>query len=156
MKKKISGRDTLHLMSPELKQAFEEVQKERKEGGSKAPPSTERSCTSLDDLCRYIFKLVGLNGDYQMLMVGGLVRTWVWSGRAFNDRCVKVVENVGPSLPDTHALKELRLVATQVTAEGVKRLQAVFPGTKVVVYTEEDHHRNWQLSQASFTEPGET
>ena len=141
------------LMSPEIKQAFEEIQKEKREGSYKSPPKTAEDCHSMEDLARYVFKLARLDGEYQMLIAGPSLQRWVWSGHTFTDRFVKVVAEVAPRLPDRDALKEFRLVATRVTSAAVERLRTALPRSTVTVYADEESNKDWQLSQASYMGP---
>lgn len=141
-------------MSSEIREAFEEVLQDRREGKHRPAPRAAKSCRSLEDLCRYVFKLAGLDGEYQMLMVGPALKRWVWHGHTFTDRFVNVVQEIAPLLPDRDHLEELRLVATRVTARGVERLRGIFPESKVTVYTDEDSDENWQLSQATYSANG--
>jgi hypothetical protein len=142
------------VMSSEIRKAFEEVLQDRREGKHRPAPRDAKSCHSLEDLCRYVFKVARLDGEYQMLMVGPTLKRWVWHGHTFTDRFVNVVQAVVPILPDRDQLEELRLVATRVTASGVERLRGIFPKSKVRVYTDEDSDENWQLSQATYSANG--
>jgi hypothetical protein len=154
MKKQVSTNDFEALMSLEIKQAYEEVQKDRREGRVRSATKNPEGCAVLMDLCLYVFKVARLNGEHQILAEGITVKRWVWVGHSFTDRFVKIVELVGPRLPDKDSLEELRLVATRVTASGAERLQSVFTKSKIEIYPDADHDRDWRLSQASFS--GET
>ena len=139
------------LMSPQIKEAYEEVQKDRREGRVRSAPKNLEGCSLLMDLCLYVFKVALLNGEHQILADGINVKRWVWVGHTFTDRFVKMVEIVGPRLPDKDSLEELRLVATRVTASGAERLRRVFTKSKIVIYPDADYDRDWRLSQASFS-----
>lgn len=139
-------------MSPEIRQAFEEVQQDKREGRRRLPPGKEEECQSMLDLALFVFKLARLDGEYQILMTGPSVKRWVWSGHTFTDRFVTVVEHVTPRLQDRESLEELRLVATRITGAGIQRLRAALPNSKVTVYTDKDSDHDWQLTQASYTQ----
>lgn len=137
-------------MDPEIREALLEIQADRKAGKLKAVPRKASDCHTVEDLCFYVFKLAQLDGSCQMLNTAAGVERWVWMGREFNDRLVSIVEEVASKISNKDELKELRLVATQVTANGAQRLRCVFPKAKVNEYTAEDDKRNWQLSQAAY------
>lgn len=141
-------------MSPEIADAFEEVKQDRREGKPKPAPRTAEECRSLEDLCRYIFKLARLNGEHQTLLVGSVVKRWVWFGHTFTDRFVDHVEEAAPFLRDKESLEDFRLVATRVTSAGAVRLRQAFPSSIVAVYGDGEHEKNWQLSQARYVPSG--
>ena len=140
-------------LDPEQREIMLEIERDRKSGKLKDPPRRAADCHSLEDLCHYIFKLAHLDGSYQMLKTEKGIKKWVWFGHDFGDRLVKVVEEVASQIPDKDALEELRLVATRVSKDGVERLRRVFPNAQVRIYTDDDDHNNWELSQANY-DPG--
>lgn len=135
---------------PEIREVLQQIDREKREGRIKAPPRRPVDVKNLEDLCRYVFKLAHLDGDYQMRIEAGVVKRWVWFGHDFRDKMVRVVEEIAPRLSDTNGLEELRLVATRITDIGVERLRRIFPRTRVTRYSDEDDRDNWQWSQASY------
>lgn len=137
------------ILDSETREFAKKYRKEQRKG--KIPKTPRKShCRVLKDLSLYVCRRVQVNGEYCMSEAAGGIRTWVWFGHDFNDRIVDIVQEVVPQLSDKGALRELRLVATRVSAVGILRLNAVFPSAQVMVYTDDDHQTNWELSQASF------
>jgi hypothetical protein len=150
MEKKFTSHTFHNLMTPEIGEAFKEVMQDRREGKPKPAPRTAKECHSLEELCRYVFKLARLNGEHQTLLVDTAVKRWVWFGHTFTDRFVDRVEEAAPFLRDKESLEEFRLVATRVTTAGAARLRKLFPNSKVSEYSDCEHDKNWQLSQAGY------
>jgi hypothetical protein len=53
---------------PEIRDLVRRIEAARRKGLIKDPPRSRKAVRSLEDLCRYVFKLAQLNGDYQMLV----------------------------------------------------------------------------------------
>ena len=82
----------------------------------------------------------------------GQIIRWCWFGHEFSDKHVALTEEIAPRISDRHGLEELRLEATKVTARGAERLRLLFPQSKSVVFTHEEHmngtvpdfHEGWK------------
>lgn len=146
------------LKIPEIDAVIAEIQEEEKAGVFRRPPKhkTKSQILSVEDLCKYVFRKVHLDGNYQVRFADEHVRTWVWNGYDYTDRIVDLVEQVADQVTDKDLLEELRLVATKVTAKGIDRLRRVFPMARVSVFTDEQSDANWRWSQAHYNGQGGT
>ncbi len=130
---------------PEIRDLVRSIEAARRKGLIKDPPRSRKAVRSLEDMCRYVFKLAQLDGDYQMLIENDKVRRWVWFGHEFSDRTVRTIRDLTPQVPDLNVLEELRLVNTRVSADGAERLRRVFPNARVTTFLVEDSS-DWTLA----------
>jgi hypothetical protein len=130
---------------PEIRDLLRRIDAAKRKGLIKDPPRSRKAVRSLEDLCRYVFKLTHLSGTYQMLIEENRVRRWVWEGHDFSDKTVHTVRDLAPQVPDLEMLEELRLVNTRVSADGAERLRRLFPSTRITTYLMEDGS-DWGLA----------
>ncbi len=138
---------------PEMDEVIRQVNQDRLDGKIKDPPRRKTDCKTLEDLCMYVCEKAHIQwSNCIRKSKDGRITRWCWFGHEFRDKHVAITEEIGHQIPDRDSLKELQLEATRVSANGAERLRRIFPGARIVVYTEEDYmsglvpdfHEGWE------------
>ncbi|EDY16883.1 hypothetical protein CfE428DRAFT_5512 [Chthoniobacter flavus Ellin428] len=145
-KPKTSRFDELAKDDPELAEILAEIRQKKEAGIIRDAPKTYRDCKDWRDAWLYAFMRAKLHPDRHMRLNGDAVLCVAWIGPAFNDKIVAALEKTAPLLGENRDLRELRLIATAVTGDGMERLKALFPKAAITVHSWEDDRREPSLS----------
>jgi hypothetical protein len=108
----------------------------------------------------YLFKKARLWPEYKMSPREGEVRRVVLFSDAFNDKTVKLLEQIPGVKSCCSSLQEMRLVCTKITPEGVARMKQLFSNSEVNVVPCDEWEKNvdtgnpeFDLKSGKFREP---
>ena len=132
---------------PELAEILSEIKQKREAGIIRVPPRTYRHCKDWRDAWLYAFMRAELHPDRHMQLNGDAVVRVAWIGPDFNDKSVASLEKIAPLVGKNNDLRELRLIATAVTGDGMERLKAIFPKAAITMHSWEDKQRDPSLGE---------
>lgn len=130
---------------PELAEILSEIKQKKEAGIIRDAPRTYRDCKDWRDAWLYTFMRAKLHPDRHMQLNGDAAVCVAWIGPDFNDKIVASLEKIAPLVGRNEDLRELRLIATTVTGDGMERLKTIFPKAAITVHSWEEKRRNPSL-----------
>lgn len=138
--------DRVVEMDPEMSGIVDEIRKDEADGKLLDVPRSHLKCQSWLDAWVYCFWLAHLDTEHHLRIENRVLSGAIWVGVDFDDRIVGVLEKVGMRIGSDVSLNEIRLVRTGVTAQGIERLQRLFPNARIRKYSEEEHEADPSIS----------
>ena len=138
--------DGVMEMNPEMSGIVHEIRKDEADGKLLDVPRSHLKCQSWLDAWVYCFWLAHLDTEHHLWIENHVLCGAIWVGVDFDDRIVGVLEKVGKRIGSDVSFREIRLVRTGVTAQGIERLQCLFPNARILEYSEEVHDADPSIS----------
>ena len=128
--------DRVVEMDPGLSELAEEIRRDEAAGKLPRVPQSPEECRTWRDAWWYSFYLADLFFERHLKSQNNQVVGVIWVGVDFDDGVVDVLVEIGSRLGDEPLLREMRLVRTTVSVDGVEKLKKLFPNCIFAVYDE--------------------
>ncbi len=134
---------------PQLADTAERIRNRYETGQYRLQPWRWDQCKSWLDAWLYVFRRCDLDYSQHLAWKGEEAVCAVFYGHEFNDRVVDWLERFRRRFGVDDSLRELRLIETRISPQGIQRLTGLFPAAKISTYSFAEADANPGLNHAS-------